>query len=247
MPDLKASTSLQIPDWWKKLTQPKRDNYLQLHPRSKYQKIRQAEIQERLANNPEERSKLRSVIKKISKIPREIKNSISKISNFNPDKLSKKHEDEIKKSVEEAGKKGSHSKIMSAVTTSLLVAGTLTIGAGLLATGGLPYAILTARLVTDTYQLTREIYQKIKEGEGVAKSVFSSVGNTVTRALQDPKVIAASLMLMNKKKKETDEKPKEKPPANQNKKEPKVQSAPKKTEKKDIKPKVKPKISLKAA
>ena len=228
--------ALEVPAWWQRMPQKRKDNYLQMHPRSRYHRISKAELQEHLKKNPKERVKLRSALKKIAALPSTVKNQIKSVMKVDPKKFSKKDVETIKSSVKEAGKKGSSAKILKAVVTALAVAGALTIGGAVLATGGLPYVIIASRMIQDTVAVTRDIYSRVKQGQGVVESVAGATGKALAKAARDPKMLAAALMLANNKKDKDaeDEKPdaKEKPKA---KKDVKVQSAPKKETKKETK------------
>lgn len=230
-----VETAADLPEWWVKLGD-KQEHYLRLHPQSKMHKLANQQLKERLAAKPKERTKLRSIIKAIASNPAKVlKGDFEKLDKAYKN-VSKKDKEKIAASVKEAGKKGNSKKILKAITTTLAVAGLLTIGAGVIAGGGLPYAIIGARLFTDVKEATREIYARIKDGEETTKAVFNTVKKTINNAASDPKMLAAALIISNKKEGKAEEK---KPSASGDK--------PKKEVKKQSFPKAKAKVKPKPA
>lgn len=231
-----VETAADLPEWWVKLGD-KQEHYLRLHPQSKMHKLANQQLKDRLAAKPKERTKLRSIIKAIASNPAKVlKGDFEKLDKAYKN-ISKKDKEKITASVKEAGKKGNSKKILKAITTTLAVAGLLTIGAGVIAGGGLPYAIIGARLFTDVKEATKEIYARIKEGEEATKAVFNTVKKTINSAASDPKMLAAALIISNKKEGKAEEKKKPSSSGDKPKKEVKKQAFPK------AKAKVKPKAA----
>lgn len=206
--------SPDLPKWWTRLDEKQQEFYLRLHPQSKMHKVASAALQQRLKSHPKERVALRDRIAKMAADPLKfLKHDFNKLDNAQ-DKLTKDQKKEVETSVREAGKKPH--KILKAVMTTLAVAGVLTLGAGLIASGGLPYAIIAGRCFKDTLSLTKEIQQRVRDGEHTVSAVFSSVKNTISKTMRDPRLIAATLMLQTRKqdddskKKDSDAKPEKK-------------------------------------
>lgn len=231
-------TAADLPKWWVNLGEERQELYLRLHPLSRMHKVANQALKERLAKNPKERTKLRSIIKDIAYNPvKALKSDFDKLDKGYKN-ISKRDKEKIVSSVKEAGKKGNSKKIMKAITTALAVAGILTIGAGLIAGGGLPYAIIGARLFTDVKDASKEIYTRVKSGEDTVKAVFNTVKKTINRAASDPKMLAAALIISNKKEGKAEEKKKK--PSNSG-------DTPKKEIKRQTFPKGKAKVKPKAA
>lgn len=188
----------EAPDWWKNLTDDGRETYIRTHPNSKMAKLLNAEARERIAKTHEERAKLRSRIRKIGNDPQKVlKEDFEKFDNpkLQP---SKKQEAEIDRSIRQS-KRGNTKAILKGIGVALAVAGVATIGGAMLASGGLPYAIITYRLIRDTKDVAKQIHQKIKDGHPQLQAVLSSVKDVVSKTLTDPKMVAAALVLSQNK------------------------------------------------
>jgi len=233
--ELAADTTTDLPKWWTQMDEDRQELYLRLHPQSKMHKVANDKLRERLKAKPKERVKLRKLVKQIAASPiKALRKDFAKIDKA-ADSISDDKSNEIKKHVHAAGKKGGSKKILKAVVGALAVAGVLTLGAGLLASGGLPYAIIGARLFSDTKQVTRDIYTRIREGEDATKAVFNTVKDTIAKTARDPKMIAAALMITtqkgDKKGKQDTKGSKPTPTTTKEKKEPKRQKFPEKKSK----------------
>ncbi|QIG70247.1 hypothetical protein EVB87_147 [Rhizobium phage RHph_N28_1] len=195
----------KLPDWWTKLDEQRQEYYLRLHPNSRMHKAASQALKDRLRTHPKERKALRERIAQLAKKPMKyLKKDLSKIKDAQ-ENLSDKDKKEITDQVEEAIKTKKPRKILKAIMKGLVLAGVLTIGAGLIGSGGLPYVLLAGRAFQDGRHAFREIKQRLADGEHAASAVFSTIGNTITRAASDPKVIAAMVMLHMQKKKAKEE------------------------------------------
>lgn len=189
-----------VPDWWKNLTDEGRETYIRVHPRSEMAKHLNQEARDRIAANKEERAKLRSGIKKIGKNPEKVlKKDFEKFDN--PKKISKHREAQLDSALKQS-KRGNKKGTLRAIGIALAVAGVATIGAGVLASGGLPYLIITHRLIKDVKSAGKEIHEKISDGAPALAATLSTVKEKVKDALSDPKMVAAALMLAQRKKKD---------------------------------------------
>lgn len=230
MPDAKTPTN-----WWDKMDEDKQELYLRLHPRSKMHKVASAKIKERLAKNPKERTKLRSALKTIAKNPiHALKGELKKIVGA-PDKLSEQKKSKLKGAANDALKSKSPKKMLKAMVTGLALAGALSLGAAVMASGGLPYVIVGSRLLGDGKDAIQEVYQRVKNGEDVVKAMFNTMTNVMGKASRDPRMLAAALMFTAKndkggdKNQPKDSKKNDKP----EKKQPKRQNVPKAKTKKE--------------
>lgn len=199
-PEDNSAKKIEAPDWWKKMTPNGRDTYLRWHPKSKMTPFIQQEMKDRLKAHPEERKKLRGVVKEISKNPKEaLSGDFEKLDKAKDRKISAQDSEEIDKSINDSTKKGKSKSILKGIGKALAIAGLLTLGAGLLATGGLPYAIITMRLITDTTTIAKEVHHRIKQGEDGFKAICNTVGNTIGKAARDPVILASALAIQQSK------------------------------------------------
>lgn len=199
----------KLPEWWLKLGENRQNAYLQRHPNSRMHKAAVGALKDRLRTHPKERKALRERLALLSEKPQKyLKKDLTKIKDAQ-DNLSDKDKEEMKGLVENAIKTKNPRKMLKAIMKGLVIAGALTVGAALIGSGGLPYVLLAGRAFQDGRHAYREIKQRLADGEHAATAVFSTIGNTLTRAASDPKVIAAMVMLHMQKKNKEDEQDRE--------------------------------------
>lgn len=191
------------PEWWTKLTPEGQATYLRVHPNSKMAQQISAKLKNDVKADPKLRQKARSILKKISSDP--IKQMNEELKKFDkPKKIPKSKQEAIERAVRE-GKRGNLKGFMKGVGIALAVAGVATMGAGIMAGGGLPYVILTARLIKDAKTVYTETREQIRTGVPATQAVLNSTKTAVVGALRDPKVILAAMMLATKRKGNDDE------------------------------------------
>lgn len=189
-----------IPEWWERLTPEGRETYLRTHPNSSMAKIMNDQAKEHVSANSKDRVKLRSTIKKIGANPKKVlQKDFEKFDKVKPGRYTKKKEEELHTALRQA-KRGKLKAMAKAVGIALAVAGVATIGGAALATGGLPYIIITARLVKDMRDVSQQVHAKIKDGMPALQATLTSVKDTVSKSLSDPKVVAAALVLSQNKR-----------------------------------------------
>lgn len=204
--DAQPAPEIEAPDWWKKLTPAGRDTYLRNHPKSKLDHFLRQELKKYLAAHPEDRKTLRKVIKEISSDPdKTLKGDFDKMAQAAKKPVPKKQKKIIEDAVKKTNKTKKSKNILKAVVATMAVAGVLTVGAGIVAAGGLPYLIIGPRLIKDTVSLVKDINTRIHDGQDTVKATFAAVSTAFQKAASDPHMLAAALMLQQRRNRKRDD------------------------------------------
>ncbi len=235
-----VSGKIEAPEWWTKLTPAGRDTYLRNHPKSLLTSFIKQELNERLKTHPKERAKLRGVVKDISKNPAEaLAPDFKKLEDAADKPVSQHDQDIVDDAIAKSRKPGKSRSILKGALTCLAIAGALTLGGALLASGGLPYAIITISMIKNTVELAKDVQTRIQNGEHSVKAMMSAIGSTIHRTARDPMIIASALVIEQQKRKKLEERQskmeadraKDEQAKNKKGYNPKVQSVPKSKQK----------------
>lgn len=189
---------IEPPEWWVKLSPAGRDTYLRTYPHSKMTPFLRQELKNRLKENPQEREHLRNSIKKIAKNPEEaLKPDLDKLDEAKHKKISDKDAEDIDNDIEEADH--NPKAILHAAAKTLAVAGVLTVGAGIVAAGGLPFVLIAIHLARDAKELHHDVKRLKEKGDTSYQAMLEALKRTISKSARDPDALADAVSLDQEK------------------------------------------------
>jgi len=220
MPEVKTKKPVKkMPAWWLKLTVEQQKAYLLKHPKSPYKltkktkKLRddkpkfednldkdiaeKLDAIEALKAHPEHREEIRTKIDAITESPEVVlpEDFNKKMTEETFNKMSDEDKEEVENHIKDAVKKKSPKSYKKAAIKVLSVLGMAALGGALLATGTLPYAILTAHLLKDAKTAFDDFSQRVDQGENTISAFMGGVGRWTKESLASGTAVAASIIM----------------------------------------------------